>query len=204
MKYFDISYCQTNKAISDIMSKNADGVIIRNGYKNTTDTMFNTHIKNAIKANVPAIGSYIFFMATNYNEAKAEAENAISRLAPYKSAINAPIFLDFEDLRAGCGKNITFNTDLLMYEMRLLKDAGYNVGIYTNHNYILNYIDLSRIMCNNYLQADLWLADYRSVPYNPIYPVSMWQYGTETINGVKYDANYCYVDYARRALTFGD
>lgn len=200
---YDISYCQTAGTIEVLKKNGAGGIIVRNGYLSKTDTMWYTHIKEAVMQKIPMLGTYTYIMARTIGEAREEASNTLYRISncPAEKNINMPVYLDFEDARAGQGKDRDVNTDILLAEAQIIADAGFNVGIYTNYNYIQNYIDLSRIM-RCYPKCSLWLADYRSTPYNPVYPIDIWQRGIKKYNLDEYDYNECYVDFAKRYVKF--
>ena len=202
MVVYDVSYCQPAGTVSKLASAGASGVIIRNGYMTKTDDLYNKHMTDAVKSFVgKMIGSYTYIMANDTDDAAIEAQNTIKRLTPFKSSINMPIYLDMESQKY-CDPNAREkNTALLLLEIDYLRRAGFAYGVYTNQSFIQTYIKLDVIM-SRFPKTSLWLADYRSKPYKPEYPVDIWQTGTKTVDTVKVDINKCYVDFYGRNKFF--
>ena len=158
MKAIDIStFNQVDwKKISGI-----DAVIIRAGFRQTKDNMFESHIIGARKAGLH-IGIYWFGYAYTDEQAKAEAEFCIKTIEPYKDVIDLPVFYDWEYDSMRYAKEhgakptkskITKWNKIFCEE---LKRAGYKVGVYYNLDYKKNYLDLAK------LPYYKWLAWYSS------------------------------------------
>lgn len=202
MTIYDISYCQPAGTVAKLANAKADGVIIRNGYMNKTDDNFTMHMSAAIKSfSTKMIGSYTYIMADNTDQAGVEAINTIRRLRPYKDNINMPIYLDMEHKKYCDPYKVEENTALLLLECDYIQKAGYIPGIYTNQSFISCYILLDTIR-NKFPRLSLWLADYRSNPFNPSMPVDIWQTGTHMVNTLKVDINKCFVDFRSRNKFF--
>lgn len=199
MKIFDISYCQP-VSIVPTLCKSGDGLIIRNGYMKKTDINFKAHFETAQQF-TNNLGSYTFIMANDSVEAAQEADATVKRLNAYKANITMPIYLDMEHEKYMKKELREANTTILMIELAALQMAGYNIGIYSNLNFISSYINLNELEYM-YPALSLWLADYRARPYVPEYPVDIWQYGIEKIGNVSVDVNQCYVDFASRHKHF--
>lgn len=198
MKIYDISYCQPTSIVPTLVK--SGGLIIRNGYMKKTDTNFMAHIQTA-RQFTKNIGTYTFIMANDSVEAAQEADATVKRINAYRADMSIPVYLDMEHEKYLDKSKREANTTILMIELAGLKMSGYRVGIYTNYNFISNYINLEELVFM-YPDLSLWLADYRSRPYVPDYPVDIWQYGVEKVNGIDVDVNESYVDFTSRKKHF--
>ena len=197
IKVIDISSWQTNVDFKKVKKSGVKAVMIRTGYYGKEDTQFKNHITGAIGAGLD-IGVYTYIMASNIEQAREEAKQTLAIIEPYKEYINYPVWADIEDEKYYTNFTTTNRTDILITFLTTIAEAGYYVGIYTNPSWLNNYLNYSRL--KNY---DIWLAAWT---YNPKTPskfinsynnVNMWQWGTDTVNGVygEVDADFSFVDY---------
>ena len=192
VKGIDISYA--NKKL-DFYKLKAAGVrfaIIRTGYRQKTDDMFESHMKNAIEAGLD-VGAYCYCMASTPAEARKEAEYAVSLLNPYK--LSYPVFYDMEDASL-FDLSKTKLTNIAIAFLETVEKAGYRAGLYANPSWLENKLNREKILS----RYDLWLAHWTGSPdihtkYD--YGQKMWQWGAEELPGSngRIDGDICYVDY---------
>lgn len=206
----DISHWQGtvdyNKLIA---SQKIDFMIAKVGWysesrsKFVVDAQFERNYDEAKKGNIP-LGIYLYSYATNVDEAKREAENLIQYLNTCnKKEYELPIFFDIEDKTQESLSKETV-TQIIMTFCNVIKNAGYNTGIYANLNWYTNKIELSQIP-DDY---SLWIAHYdKSVTITDGIPDQIekyakthdiWQYtDSGKIDGISGDVdfNVCYKKY---------
>ena len=125
-------------------------------------------------------GAYLYSIAKTVEAARKEAVDFLNILS--RRPLEYGIWLDYEDSKIrGLGKvELTKHID---EQAILFKEAGYKVGVYTNPNWYINYIDgagLSR-------RYDLWVARYPKLDDGTIklnlkpsqYNATIWQYSSK-------------------------
>ena len=158
----DISHWQGTVDYNRVIaSKKIDFMIARVGWYSESrsqfivDSQFERNYNEAKKGNIP-LGIYLYSYATNVDEAKREAENLIKYLnASNKKEYELPVFFDIEDATQETLSKETV-TQIITTFCNIIKNAGYNPGIYANLNWYTNKIDLSQIP-EDYA---LWIAHY--------------------------------------------
>ena len=197
IKVIDISYVQQDVDFEKVKAQGVKAVIIRTGYLGKTDTMFHSHMKGAIAAGLD-IGVYTYMIADNTAEAVLEAQQTISRLEEYKGYVTYPVFCDMEHSKYY--NNYVYNralrTDMIEAFCNTISGAGYYTGVYINPSWLEEWTEKSGIVGI----YDIWLAAWTDSPDKPTrydYGQTMWQWGTETLDGIKgsVDGDICYVDY---------
>ena len=192
-----------------IASKKIDFMIAKVGWysesrsKFMVDSQFERNYNEAKKGNIP-LGIYLYSYATNVDEARREAEGLIQYLnTSNKKEYELPIFFDIEDkTQESLSKEKA--TQIIMTFCNVIKNAGYNTGIYANLNWYTNKIELSQIP-DDYA---LWIAHYdKSVTITDGIPDQIekyakthdiWQYTQSgNIDGISgnVDFNVCYKKY---------
>ena len=192
-----------------IASKKIDFMIAKVGWysesrsKFMVDSQFERNYNGAKKGNIP-LGIYLYSYATNGDEARREAEGLMQYLnTSNKKEYELPIFFDIEDKTQE-----SLNKETIMQIITtfcdVIKNAGYNTGIYANLYWYSNKIDLSKIP----EEYSLWIAHYASdvtitdeIPdqiekYAKTHDI--WQYTrTGKIEGISgnVDFNVCYKKY---------
>lgn len=117
-------------------------VIIRAGYgkyEKQEDPMFERNVTECIRLNIP-FGVYWYSYATSVDDAKKEAEVCIKVINPYKEYIKLPVFFDQEYERAILALNNQTRTDMCKAFITLLKDAGYQSGLYASLDWFENKV----------------------------------------------------------------
>lgn len=203
MKVFgiDISTWQKNYPYKKAADEGVKFAILRAGFGRTKDKQFETHYENAKKVGW-GVGAYWYMYATNVEDAKAEAK-AFLKVIKGKQ-FEYPVYLDLEDksLR-GLGKD-KLNAMVEAFG-KIIEDAGYYFGVYTNLDWYKNKI--SGAALNK--KYDWWIACWsKSAPKGVNY--GLWQFGGETnlirsnkVAGVTTDQNYAFKDYPAIMKEYG-
>ena len=164
MAYKGIDVSKHQGIINWTKVKNAEVsfVFLRMGYGTITDPMFIQNYNKAKSAGI-IIGGYWFSYALTVNEAKTQANTCLALLKSYPMQL--PIFYDFEDdtqryaNQKGVFYTRTSRTNIIKTFCTTLKAKGYKTGIYTNPNYIVNFLNWSELK-----SQPLWIAKW--VKYN--------------------------------------
>lgn len=208
-KGIDVSKYNGNIDWKQVSNSGIDFSIIRIGLRGyetgkiVFDDKFKENAEKAI-ANKIKIGAYFVTQAKNYNEGKEEAEQVIKKISEYKITLSYPVVLDIEWAGGGKGNNgradyITVNerTEATKGFCETIKKAGYTPMIYANKDWLMNYLDMSKLT-----YYDVWIAHYvRGAPdkktdYKGNY--TMWQYTSSgKVNGISgdVDLDICYKKY---------
>lgn len=191
-KGIDVSTWQDD--IDWIKVKNSDiqFAMIREGFGNDQPCQIDKHFKKNIK-NAQSVGIhcgvYHYSYALSVDDAINEANFCLKNVKGY--LLEYPIALDIEDnSMKKLGKQTL--TNICKAFCSTIENAGYYVCIYTNTNWLKNYLNSSELLP----KYDLWLAQWDSKL--PIYKCGIWQYSDEgKIDGIagNVDLNIAYKDY---------
>lgn len=207
-KGIDVSYWQEEINFDQLVSsKQIDYMIARIGWysdsreKLMVDTQFERNYREARKRNIP-LGAYVYSYAMSVEGAKKEAEIVVNYLkSTGQTNFELPIFFDIEDdTQINLGKEII--TQMIIVFCETLKEAGFNVGVYSYSYWLENYMNLNSLPTD----YSIWVAHYdkennANLP-NDIFRYSdkyhMWQYSSKgKVDGIKgdVDMNICYKKY---------
>lgn len=174
-------------------------VMIRLGYYNHLDDKFWDNVKAVSDAGLN-FGVYLYSYAYSMDEAEIEADFVLDTLAQmpekYDKYFTLPVAYDVEDANLEkFGKaQITAQTVYFCEQMNL---AGYTPMVYANLNWFNNYLDLNKLVANNY---KLWYANYTNSPdftkqkqigTTGVY-ADIWQYQAGENHESKIDQNIAY------------
>lgn len=189
-KIIDVSTWQGNIDWSKVKADGVQGAIIRAGFGKVAsqkDNKFERNYTNAKAVGMP-IGVYWYSYATSVADAKKEAEVCLSILKGKQ--FEYPIYYDLEDpSMTGCGKSVL--TQIATTFCETLESAGYYVGIYSNPNWLKNYLNYNTVK-----KYTLWLAHWGVS--EPSYECSLWQYSSSgSVSGIsgRVDMNWGYQDF---------
>lgn len=196
VKGIDVSKWQADIDWAKVKASGIDFAMIRLGYGSAdgnscgVDGYFEKNVTNAIKAGVD-VGCYFYSYATSVAAAKKEAEYVVSVLKKYKGTFTYPIAFDIEDSsQVGLGK--TTLTNMVIAFGDVIEKAGFYCSLYSNLNWLKNYLDDSKLT-----RFDHWLAQWSSAPtYTGSF--GMWQNSsTGKVNGINgnVDTDIAYKDY---------
>lgn len=155
----DVSYCQTGVDYNKVKNSGIDAVIIRAGFGKESyqkDSEFETHYKNAKKAGL-AIGVYWYSYAYSVAEAKQEAKVCLACIKG--KTLELPVYYDLEESgQTRLGMSALTNIAIAFCDA--IKSGGYRAGVYSNLNWLNNYLDYEKLR-NKY---SIWLAQWSSSP----------------------------------------
>ena len=173
----DLSSFQEEIDFAALKKAGVYGVCLRTGFRGygsgslVEDDNFRTFYKDAKKAGLK-IGVYFYTQATTEEEAVEEAEYVISLIKGKK--IDLPVAYDTEGVYAedarGDAIDVETRTDCAVAFCERIKQEGYEPMIYSNRNWFVQSLDMSRLY--NY---KLWIAHYADSTDFP-YVYTGWQY----------------------------
>lgn len=188
----DVSYHQGTINWNKVKNDGIDYSIIRLGYRGysngtlVTDSKFDTYMQEAIAAGIP-VGVYFWTEAVNVDEAIAEAQYVINKLAPYKDSVTMPVAFDWELNSNSRHSNLSqsTNTAICTAFCDIIAGSGYTPVIYANIHDLNNNMDgvgLSQ-------KYDIWVARYNNIVNNSTAQFSgdycMWQYSSSgSVDGI--------------------
>lgn len=196
IKGIDISAHQANVDFSQV-KKSVDFVIPRCSYGTITDGYFKSYVKGCKEQGIPVPGVYVFDYALTDDAAIGEAEHAISLCKEVGLSKDTVIYFDCEydsvDYAKDASRNKTssINKDRAMVQrhtrlfMDAVKKAGFKTGYYANLDWMNRYYN----GFTRYPGEKFW---YARPGHTPEYSYDVYQYGTESIPGIKgaTDVNY--------------
>lgn len=182
----DVSAFQPEIDWTAVKVAGVDVAMIRVGYRGygsgkiVEDDMFRTHIQGALDAGL-RVGVYFFSQALNYDEGVSEANFVLETIREFD--VTCPVVIDTEFMDASDARtnelDIDSRTDSIVGFCETVEAAGYTAMIYSNRNWFVQSVDMSRL--GDY---KLWLAHYTNQPDFP-YEYIGWQYTDQgTLDGV--------------------
>ncbi|MGY5233633.1 GH25 family lysozyme [Lactiplantibacillus plantarum] len=122
------------------------------GGTNISETTYNSQVKSAQQAG-KRVHTYLWDgVGGNMINAKAMMAYYLPRVKTPKGSIVA---LDYED---GASNSVTANTNVILAQMTLIKDAGYTPMLYSGKAYLNAHVNTSAIV--RAYGSCLWLAEY--------------------------------------------
>lgn len=176
------------------------GTTAVNGQKYYNDSSFYTNYSGATDAGIK-VGAYYY--CGSYTK-KGFENNAYSFLKTIDGkSFDLPVYIDLEQAskQTTLGKNEL--TTYVLSALDIIRDAGYEAGVYANRDWFKNYLDESRIKESGY---HIWLAQYPSgsyavdpTKYDKSSLCGIWQYSSlGKVNGINskgLDVDVAYIDY---------
>ena len=171
----------------------ADGVefaILRVGFGMDTTSQDDKYIERNIeeceRLNIP-YGVYLFSYANTVEKAKSEAEHTLRLIKGHN--LKMGVWYDIEDNDTSGSVSKQTLTNIINTYCNTIKNAGYEVGIYANLNWLNNKIESS--VQKKY---PVWVAQYyKECQYKGDYKI--WQYASDgKVDGISgnVDMNYYY------------
>ena len=192
-KGIDVSKWQGTINWSKVKNTGIDFAIIREGYGKKSpsqiDKKFKENIEGAKNAGVK-VGVYHYSYAESTDDAVNEAEFCLENIRGY--SLDYPVVFDVED-KEMLKLNTRQRTDICKTFCTEIEKAGYYAMIYTNKNWLNNYLYADELLS----KYDLWLAQWNVD--KPSYSCGIWQYSeTGTVDGISgnVDLNISYKNYA--------
>ena len=210
--YFGIDVSKHQKEIDfDKLEKNnnINFMIARAGYYSESkrqfiiDEQFERNYIECKNRGIP-VGTYIYSYAISVEEVRREAYGLVN----YLNSIGAknfelPVFFDIED---SSQSNLSKQeiTDISIEFCEIIKNAGYNTGIYTSKNWLTNKIDINKLTSD----YTIWVASYGKndgylpdVAFQYTGKHDIWQYSsTGIVSGIStnVDMNLSYIDWKNK------
>lgn len=175
-----------HNGVMDWKKTKCDFALIRGGYgSGDVDAQFEHNVKTCT---VP-YGIYWFSYAYTVERAVIEAEKVISLLKGVKKP-ELPVFYDWEYDSDRYAKQNGVTVDKALYSkmavafMEKLREAGYEPGIYYNHDYYKSYCDSTVLNRKKYCQWYAYYGDTCTVDCD------IWQYTEKgSLSGFTGDLN---------------
>lgn len=182
----DVSEFQTDINWAAVREAGVRVVMIRVGYRGygsgklVEDAKFREYVENALSENL-RVGVYFYTQGINMAEGVEEARFVLDIIKDYN--ITCPVAIDTEALYVDDARtndlDNTARTDVVVGFCDTVKEAGYTPMIYTNRNWLVQMLDVTRL--GGY---KIWYAHYTNQPDLP-YEYIGWQYtDSGTLNGV--------------------
>ncbi len=195
IKVIDVSYYQ-GIIDWDLFVRESDcyGVILRLGYFNTLDKMFERNIRELKRLNIP-YGIYLFSYSTTLNGAVKEANFTKNMIDKYDLNPSLGIYYDIESWNTKTSNSNSITKDMydsiIQYYVNSVSNHinyKYKVKVYSGRWYAMNRLgNISK----KYVD---WVAEYNNTcKYDSKY--SMWQYTSKgSIPGINgnVDVSYLY------------
>jgi lysozyme len=150
------------------------------------DSKFKTNVGGANAAGIKT-GAYHYAKFSNVGEALAEAKHFLSTVAAVN--LTYPLVLDLEEDMKKVGKKVL--TDSALAFLKMVKDTGRNIIIYSGKSFLENNLEESRLK-----DYSLWVARYNSTLGRT---ADIWQHSSK---GIVYgilgyvDMNWAYRDFS--------
>ena len=193
-KGIDVSSWQGEIDWKKVKNSGIEFAMIREGYgrkePNQIDKYFHTNIKNAQKNGIYC-GVYHYSYAVSVDDAINEANFCMENIKNYK--LEFPIAFDIEDKSmVKLGRQTL--TDICKAFCDTLENNSYYTVIYTNPNWLENYLYKDELLS----KYDLWLADWYKD--TPSYSCGIWQFSDKgSVYGISgdVDMNLSYKNYVQ-------
>ncbi len=176
---------------SNVKSDGASFVIIRIGFSSKIESKFEQNYEGARAAGLN-IGGYFYSYATTIEKAEQDAELVMEALKD--KIFEYPIYYDVEDSSLLGNLTNKDRTDIALAFTRKLQENGYYAGVYTNLDWLNNYLDKERLTQN----TEIWIAQYVTGELKDYSQYGLYQYTNKgQINGINgdVDKNVAYKDY---------
>lgn len=194
-KGIDVSKYQGQIDWEVVKASGIEFAIIRAGFGvSTMDQCFTRNIQECIRVGMP-VGAYWFIYGVNEADAVKNADKFHEFLSPYKNHITMRVWCDLEydtdenAKKKGVTLTKELRTKMVIAFCERMKQYGYEVGNYTNKDYMVNkFNDLS--------QYPIWYARYdvtEQKVLNECKPM-LWQYTSKgTVPGIQGDVDLNYM-----------
>ena len=174
----DVSHHSGEIDWEQVKESGIDFAILRLGYRGygedgvlNPDRQFQTNYEKATAAGLD-VGAYVFSQAVNETEAREEAALVLSELDG--RPLSLPVVFDPESIKDANARTDSVSreqfTDNTIAFCEMIREAGYDVMIYSNMIWEAEMLDLSRLE-----GIPVWYADYEPYPQSP-YAFTFWQY----------------------------
>ena len=190
IKGIDVSEFQEEIDWDKVKNDGIEFAILRVGFgmdiKSQDDKYIERNISECERLGIP-IGVYLFSYADSITKAGSEAEHTLRLVAGHKLPLG--VWYDIEDNDTSGSIEKSYLTQIINKYCGIIKNAGYDVGIYASLSWLNNKIDSS--VQKKY---PIWVAQYyKECQYDGKYLI--WQYSSDgKVSGIagNVDMNYYY------------
>lgn len=190
IKGIDVSEFQGKIDWDKVKNDGIEFAILRVGFgmdiKSQDDKYIERNISECERLGIP-IGVYLFSYADSITKAGSEAEHTLRLVAGHKLPLG--VWYDIEDNDTSGSIEKSYLTQIINKYCGIIKNAGYDVGIYASLSWLNNKIDSS--VQKKY---PIWVAQYyKECQYDGKYLI--WQYSSDgKVSGIagNVDMNYYY------------
>ena len=194
IKGIDVSSWQGNIDWNRVRASGIEFAIIKAGGSDAgfyKDKRFEQNVREAAAAGIH-VGAY-YFVGPLCNSAEAGALDAYKFHQIIKDfTLDYPVYIDFE---APSGRDKQGNTDAAYAFCSYMENVGYYAGIYASD--VSGFKD--RLIPDQLVRFDKWIAKYATAEPNVIKKWGMWQYSSKgNVPGITghVDMNFSRNDYA--------
>ena len=190
IKGIDVSEFQEEIDWDKVKNDGIEFAILRVGFgmdiESQDDKYIERNISECERLGIP-IGVYLFSYADSITKAGSEAEHTLRIVAGHKLPLG--VWYDIEDNDTSGSVEKSYLTQIINKYCGIIKDAGYDVGIYASVSWFNKKIEKS-------VQEKwpIWVAQYyKECEYDGNYLI--WQYASDgKVDGIsgKVDMNYYY------------
>ena len=178
----DVSHHNGTIDWEKVKDSGVDFVIIRCGYgkdeKGQDDKQWSRNVSECERLGIP-FGVYLYSYAKDTQSAQSEAQHVLRLINGHR--LTYPVYYDMEDaVQAKLSKSN--RTKIANKFLGIIKNAGYECGIYANLNWWNNYLDSSLGGDNTWRT---WVAQYNNNGCDYKRNYSMWQSSsTAKVSGI--------------------
>lgn len=166
----DVSTWQRNIDWSRVKAAGIRAVVIRAGFGQTKDNMFEEHYAGARAAGL-AIGAYWYSYAYSAEQAEQEARACLEVISG--KAFEIPVYYDMEeDGQMALGRSVM--TEMACCFIDTVQAAGRRGGMYSSPSWFSDFIDYDLMRSRGY---SIWLAHWETL--RPARVCDIWQYGED-------------------------
>lgn len=182
LKGIDISTWQRNVDFAKVKAAGISAVIIRAGYGkelSQKDDRFEAHYQGAKAAGLK-IGAYWYSYAASLADAALEAKTCLSCIKG--KTFDLPIYFDMEEAsQTKLGKTVL--TKMAERFCDTVIAGGFRAGIYSNLNWLTNYLDHAKLK----EKYSIWLAQWSA---SHTLACDIWQYSSRgRVDGISGDVD---------------
>ena len=174
----DVSTWQRGVDWNRVKAAGIRAVVIRAGFGQTKDNMFEEHYAGARAAGL-AIGAYWYSYAYSVSEAEKEAKACISVLSG--KSFDLPVYYDMEE-SGQMALGMTALTNIACRFLDTLKSKGFRVGIYSSPSWFSQFLNYDLLKS----KYSIWLAHWASAHSRAC---DIWQFGVGRVSGVSGDCD---------------
>lgn len=201
LKGIDVSVHQGKIDWEKVKKAGIQFAILRAGYgmyESQIDKTFEYNYKECKRLGIP-VGAYWYTYATNQSEIQREVDVGLKAIKGKVLELGFWFDQEYEIGIKALSKQT--RTELCISFMEKIAKAGYKTGLYCSYDWIINWVDASKLK-----KYDKWIAQYSSKCYYSGSDFALWQYSSKgKVDGISgnVDMDYLYKEYFDTKKTGG-